>query len=665
MRAWLTGLRQLARDKADTLLLLAAVALVLAPHSLHLPLWITGTAAATLLWRAVLTVRGLRLPPVWALLLPALAAMGGVYAQYHSFLGRDTGVAMLVLLLAFKTLEMHARRDLFVVLYLSMFVLLTHFFYSQSLASGLLMGLTLWLLVAAQLSFQYGPGTPPLARRLLLAARMLGLALPLALALFVLFPRIQGPLWGRPGEAGASSGLSDSMSPGRIASLAQSDDVAFRVRFRDPAPAPLQLYWRGIVLGDYDGNTWRRLGESQPFANTVNIEVGGAPVRYQITLEPSQTRWLFTLDVPEALPRLAELATQISPELEVSAVAPLQQRVRYAATSYLAYTLQGDESLPHLAHWLVLPPGRNPAAYNLGRMLARLPQPAARADALLRMFNREGFRYTLEPPLLGRDAVDEFLFTTKAGFCEHFAGAFVYVMRAAGLPARVVLGYQGGELNPLDGYYTVRQSDAHAWAEVWLGARGWVRIDPTAAVAPERVQYGARRALPRRAPLGIQALAGVVDFALSGDSWLGRLRYQWQALNNGWNQWVLNYTPERQRAVLDGLALALLNGRSLAGLALAAGLLWLLHYQRRRQAVDPAARLYAELCQRLARRGIVRAPDEAPRTLAARVQAWDGPPAMVAAATAFLHLYSDLLYQPDVARAPALARLARLLQECR
>jgi hypothetical protein len=264
---------------------------------------------------------------------------------------------------------------------------------------------------------------------------------------------------------------------------------------------------------------------------------------------------------------------------------------------------------------------------------------------VLSQFTSDGFVYTLEPPRLGADAVDEFLYGTKAGFCEHFAGSFVFLMRAAGIPARVVTGYQGGELNPLDGYLTVRQSDAHAWAEVWLPQRGWVRVDPTAAVSPERVRRGLARALPKPPPFGIDSLGSLLQ--PDPDSVLAKVRYAIAAANNGWNQWVLNYTPQRQHALMESLQENLFSWRSAALLALACTVLLLggkLSRQRRR---DPVDRLYSALCHRLAQLGLPRAPDEGPTAYAARIQAAALAPGPKAAAAEFLRRYSAWRYGPQ------------------
>jgi transglutaminase-like putative cysteine protease len=301
---------------------------------------------------------------------------------------------------------------------------------------------------------------------------------------------------------GARSGLSETMAPGTMANLAQSGEPAFRVRFDGRVPAQEQLYWRGPVLGAYDGRTWTRIDAQlrersarQPLA----LSVRGKPVGYEVTLEPSSNHWLFALEMPQRLPELDGNIANVSGEFELTTSFPVLARLRYRMTSFLDYRLQKDGVPPDADHWLQLPGNSNPRALLAGLALRAERDPRRRVEAVLQRFRRENYVYTLNPPLLGADAVDDFLYGSRAGFCEHYAGSFVFLMRAAGVPARVVTGYQGGELNPLDGYVTVRQSDAHAWAEVWLPGRGWVRIDPTAAVAPERVRRGLAGAIPPRA----------------------------------------------------------------------------------------------------------------------------------------------------------------------
>lgn len=666
----LASLARLPRDKADTLLLLGSALLVLAPHAAHLPLWVSLLCAATLAWRGAITLRGKRMPSAMLLLPIAVAAMAGIQFSYKTLLGRDAGVAMLVLLVAFKMLEMHARRDLYVVIFLCFFLVLTNFFYAQGIGTALLMVAAVLALLTTQLSFQFTGKVPPLGARLAMGARMLLFAAPIAVLLFFVFPRLGGPLWSMPGGGGngngsARSGLSERMAPGQMSNLAMSDEPAFRVRFEGPVPPKAQLYWRGLVLDAFDGSAWTR-GGSIPTRSGTSLRVRGEAQRYEVTLEPSDTRWLFALEMAGHMPEVAGYQTQVSHQMELSLERPLAARVRYSMISYPDYALDGRNALDDPNQWLLLPYGYNPRALAAGIALRKEAEPARRIEQVLRRFREQPYSYTLEPPLLGRHSVDEFLYGTRAGFCEHYSGAFVFLMRAAGIPARVVTGYQGGEFNPIDGYVTVRQSDAHAWAEVWLRGRGWVRVDPTAAVAPERVRRNLAAAVERPAPFGIDALRGLSMFG--GDSLLGRLRNALGAVDNGWNQWVLNYTPERQRGLLQSVGESLAGWRVAGLIMLGAGVLLLGRILYLRREHDPVEAVYSSLCKRLAHLGLARAADEGPTAYAARIAASQqlAPPSLDAAAE-FLRRYSAWRYAPPQ---PALARqlaatLKRLLSQVR
>ncbi|USX13051.1 DUF3488 and transglutaminase-like domain-containing protein [Oxalobacteraceae bacterium OTU3CAMAD1] len=667
-------LAALPRDKADTLLLLIAALMVLAPHFAHLPLWVSLAVCATLLWRAAITWRGKRMPPLWLLVPVAVAAMAGVYLTYRTLLGRDAGVAMLTLLLAFKLLEMRAKRDLFVVIFLSFFVLLTSFFYSQTMPTALFMAATIIVLLTAQQSFQYTGAVPPLARRLRTSAKLFLLAAPLALLMFVGFPRVQGPLWGMPGDAHSGrSGISDSMAPGTLSSLAQSDEVAFRVRFLDQAPSQNQLYWRSIVLGDYDGRTWTRVPRRRGAQRAaIAISVRGQAVRHEVTMEPTGKRWLAPLELTGPRFSVPGFNVRESDEMEQFTMEPVARRVRYAASAYVDFQLQANEQPENLKRWLELPHGFNPRTLALAQQLRQAVPPTANgqpdarqlSQQVLSMFRRDTFSYTLQPPLAGRDMVDDFLFTGKAGFCEHYSGAYVVLMRAMGVPARVVTGYQGGEMNPLDGYLTVRQSDAHAWAEIWLPSHGWRRVDPTGAVAPERIARNLARALPAPSAFGFGQL---IELQNDPGSWLAQLRFRYAALNNSWNQWVLDYNPERQRSFLTELGSVFGNWRSAVGAALVCALAWLLHWRRQRRPAAPLDGLYQAFCRLQARHGYARRPDEGPLSYAARLRDMPASADKHAAMETFLTLYGALKYGGAGAeqRTASLKTLKTLLPLCR
>jgi transglutaminase-like putative cysteine protease len=667
----LRSTRPMSRDKADTLMLLAACTLVLAPHVGHLRTWVTGACVALLIWRAWVTFRGNRMPPRWLLLPLAVAATFAVYRSYGTLLGREAGVTMLVLLLAFKLLEMRARRDLFVVVFLSFFVLLTNFFYSQSVGMAVLMVAAVILILTAQLSFQYTGAAPPLGRRLRLGATIFVLAAPLTLLLFMLFPRIQGPLWGMPGDAqGGKTGLSDTMSPGDITSLALSGDIAFRVRFLDELPPRSRLYWRGPVLGSFNGRTWTQYVTPGDAKYSVNLLHRGAAHRYQVTLEPSGRNSVFALELPSEPPKIADNPIRATPDFQLLSRMPITRRVRYESVSHTDYQYDVQATPDYLRQWLRLPRGYNPATLAFAEKLrAANPSDDDAIAAMLRHFREQPYRYTLEPLPLGQNSMDDFLFGTRAGFCEHYASAFVVVMRAMGIPARVVTGYQGGEMNGVDGFMTIRQSDAHAWAEVWLDKRGWVRVDPTAAVAPNRIQLDLTRAVPTR------ILGGLMTFDTGQDSLLGRLRalrQNWDAFNNAWNQWVLDYTPDRQRSLLESMGLKNVDWGTMAALMFGLGALVVMAtaipLTRNRPRVDPIEALYQALCRQMAAAGLPREIHEGPRDYGARLAAAPLPPQKKAAIARFLQYYEALRYAPAPGgkpSAPALSHLRSLLAACR
>jgi transglutaminase-like putative cysteine protease len=589
--------------------LLACALATAAPHAEHLPLWLSTLSAAAILLRGWYWWQRHPLPPRWLLTLVVIAATGGIYLQFRTLFGRDAGVALLVLFMALKPMEMNHRRDAIVVVMLGLFLLLTHYFYSQSIPTGI------WLMATATLEIAtliriYG-GSQPAVVVVRYAAVLLAQAVPVMLILFLLFPRVSGPLWGLPQDAhGSRSGLPETISPGSISDLVLNGNIAFRAHFDGATPANSNLYWRGPVMDEFDGWAWRPalLERGTPPA----IETRGEAVAYELTIEPHNQRWLLALDTPVELPPNASLSAR----LQALSRDPVRQRSRFTMRSALDYRAGIDESPRMRDIALRLPPTGNPQARELARKWReRHEDPQGIAAQALLLFRQENFVYTLQPPLLGNNSVDQFLFETRRGFCEHYASAFVFLMRAANIPARVVAGYQGGEINPVDGYVVVRQSDAHAWAEIWIAGRGWQRVDPTAAIAPSRVEQGIAAALPEGETLPVMAR---VDL-----DWLRQIRYRWEAINNNWNQWVLGYNPERQREVLSRFGLGNIDWRgmtvllsALCALALLGITIWTL-WQRPR--VDPAQKIWLRFCARLAGQGIPRQPWEGPIAYAERV----------------------------------------------
>lgn len=653
-------LHALPRDARDTLFLLCVIAWVIAPQVNVLPVWASLLAGGLLLWRGWLAWKGRPLPTRWVLAIPLILAVGGTLYTHRTILGRDAGVTLIVMLLALKMLELRARRDAMVVFFLGFFTMLSNFFFSQSLLTAAAMLVALLGLLAALVNAHMPVGRPPLAQTLRTAGTMALLGAPIMAALFMLFPRM-APLWGMPSDTMAGrSGLSGVMKVGNIAELALDDSVAMRVRFDTPNGAPppqSDLYFRGPVFGAFDGVEWHPLGarsgdmlQSSP-STLANLQVRGEPVRYEVTLEAHQRPWLLLLDAAATKPAISGMDTLMTQDLQWLTNRPITAVVRYKAESHPDFSHGPSAPTPRLRAYTELPASFNPRTLALAQQMRNDPQIApnpaqnnaeALVNAALVRLRTGGYTYTLEPGVYGQHTADEFWFDRKAGFCEHIASSFVVLMRALDIPARIVTGYQGGDRNPVDGLWTVRQSDAHAWAEVWLAGRGWVRVDPTGAVAPGRT--GAFERL--RAPQG--ALAAAMGTVLS-PGLAQNLRAMWEAVNNSWNQWVLNYTQSRQLDLLKALGFEAPSWQDLTMVlgfliifAALAGMAWSLW---ERSQHDPWLRLLARARQRLARAGLVLSPTLPPRAMAERVQAQFGAPA--AAVADWLLRLERLRYAPQ------------------
>jgi transglutaminase-like putative cysteine protease len=592
--------------------LLLSILMVIAPHADHLPPWVSAMCAGLLAWRGYLAYSENPLPRRWLLMLITIAGVAGIAFSFRSLFGREVGVTLLMLLATLKLMELHKARDAMVLIYLSCFIIITNFFYSQSIPTALYLLATLMVIVTTWVHLQ----APEIALkpRLRVAAVLMLQAIPLMLILFVLFPRVQGPLWGLPQDAFASSGLDDKMSPGSLSRLSLSDAVAFRVMYKDRVPLRGQMYWRGPVLWDFDGTTWT---QGRIFSTTTPEFTGlNQEIEYTVTLEPHNKHWLFALEMPDTL----AIPAKLTDDFQLLRREPVRARLRYGARSNLVYRANQQESEQQLKRALRFPKLFNPRAQQLAAgWRAANTDNAAIVRTAMAYFNREGFVYTLEPPLLGKNSVDEFLFTTKQGFCEHYASAFVYLMRAAGVPARVVTGYQGGEYNQIGDYYIVRQYDAHAWAEIWLAEQGWVRVDPTVASAPERIERGLSSALSDNAALPFMAR--------NPPQWMRDLRLNLDTLSNRWNQWVLGYDSETQFAFLTRLGMESITWQKiamnmLAGVALVIALFaaYMLRHLLVRNP-DKVQAAWLKLCRKLAKAGMPRAAHEGALDYAARIAA--------------------------------------------
>lgn len=615
------------------------------PHWFTLPHWVVVLLVLCVLWRLGCAWQGWQRPASWVRIALALGAFGAVLADYRTINGVDAGSALLVVMVALKYLESQTHRDQLVLMIIAYFVVFAGLLYDRSLP--MVLYLLCFVLLTTVGLLQLARRGPMLAfsGTLRLASKLLLEALPIMVILFLLFPRLPGPLWGLPGDSESGrSGLSDEMSPGDLTELGLSDEVAFRVEFDDRVPNAEALYWRGPVLSRFDGRTWSHdAGMRRRVMDT--LEFAGEPINYRVLLETHGQRWMFALDMPEDWdgPRGMMMTSDYQLIRRGFADSP-RARVEYHVTSYPEYHAREPLADADRAFYTRLPPTGNPRTRALVQTwLAVTTKPREIIARALGLFRENQFFYTLTPPALGENAVDDFLFRTREGFCEHYASAFTVMMRMAGIPARVVTGYQGGELNPVGEYYIIRQSNAHAWTEVWLADEGWVRVDPTAAVAPDRISLGAQLAFARQ---------GAGRGWLSGLPFVRGLGLAWDALNTYWQTWVLDYGPQMQRDLLEAfgferprwpqlLATAgVLTLLALGGLAFYLGRLY-----RARGRYDRAARCFERFARKLSRRVGPRRPSEGPVEFGAR--AAELVPGSAAEIDQIVDSYLKARYEPD------------------
>lgn len=581
--------------------LLASMAVVLATHLPNLPIWVIATSVFFGIWRYLISKNKWAMPKVWQLLPITLLICLGIIFTFKGFFGRDASLSLLVVMCSLKLLETKSLRDYMLLIILAYFLVGNLFLFNQTITTFLYSIPPLILLTATLINTSLH-AKQPIQFTLKLASQLLLQAIPVMLILFVLFPRIPGPLWGLPQDANnAMSGLSDSLKFGNISNLTKNSAIAFRVQFKDVIPANNQLYWRGPVLWHQENENWT-MSSPNVGLTPEELTVQGEPIQYTITLEPHNRLWLLMLDMPTAIPKMAKLTHDHS----ALADKPVRSRIRYDATSFNQYQLGTQLSEREKLLSLQINEGENPKTIQLAKSWAHL-SATDKVNSALNLYRQQDFFYTLQPPRLNSHPVDDFLFNTKRGFCEHYATSFVYLMRASGVPARIVTGYQGGELNPNGNYLIVRQSDAHAWAEVWLQDKGWVRVDPTAAVSPARIEFGISEALSNSDELPIMARK---DYP-----WLKKAYLNWDSVNNGWNQWVLGYDDKKQLDFLKKLTGQNINFQDMlfwmvgmTALMMSVTLVFLL--KQNKAKLNPTQRLYAQYLNQMKRFGLVQHSSE-------------------------------------------------------
>ncbi len=631
----------------------------------HIPLWATMTACVCTGWSIAVCARRMRVPRRSLKGALALALAAAVAAMFHTLNGLEAGTTLLVAMGSVKLLEAYRRRDRYIVLGVALFLLIAACLSRQSLPFAPLYAAQAWLCCSAMVVAAHPESSLDSRAAAWLAGRSLLVALPLAVLAFLFFPRLSGSLWALPETGAAATGLSDTLAPGGISDLSESADPAFRSWFDGPPPPPAERYWRGPVLHYFDGYTWSRtpsewvdptLAASAPIrATPAGVTTAAAPAarlyRYRVTLEPSSNRWWLALDTVVSPP---SGAVHMTSDRVLIGARPVTEPITYTAVSDTAGRGLDPLAARRLGRDLQLPPDRNLRSVGLGRRLrSEASSDTAFVRSVLEFFRTGGFRYTLTPPRLGTDSVDEFLFGARRGFCGHFASAFVTLMRAGGVPARVVTGYLGGDWNPIGRYLLIRQSDAHAWAEVWLQGEGWTRVDPTAVVAPERLTRGIQEFLP--------GAASAPERLLLQMRWITSMRQAWDAANAWWTNEVIGFDTRTQLGLLRRLGITAPSSDQL-GWALALCLIgWLavagsqLGRLPRPPRPDRLARAYQRLCRKLARVGAPRALDEGPLAYADSIAR--RRPDLAPTARVLLASYAQLRFGPQSGGATA-SRLA-------
>jgi hypothetical protein len=589
-------------------LLVAQIATIVL-HWALLPFWLLSLALFVLIWRVQIYRNQWSFPNRYLRIFLLVLAMAGVIISNEQWYALEPMVMLLIVAYLLKLLEVDKKRDAIILLFVGFFVLACSFLFNQDIITTVLGLIALWLLTSALLIVS-STVMPFFSRRTMrLTSNLLLQSVPLMLLMLFVFPRI-GPLWSVPLQSDKSvTGVSDQMSPGDFSQLSRSSALAFRVTFEDEnIPSASEMYWRALALTEFDGRRWQRMSNSNLYLKHLRettkyqADKDQNSFRYEVILEATNSRWLYGLPLAD----IADKEAIFTPHNEWFLEAPVTQRIKYRAESSTNFSV--TESIEALQYFLLLPSGFNPQAIATARQWLQESGSKERyIERVLRFYN-SNFSYTLSPPALGEHTVDEFLFSTQQGFCEHFASSFVVMMRAAGIPARVVTGYQGGEWNEQDNYLIVRQYDAHAWAEIWLGEKGWVRFDPTAAVAPNRIEQGLLDAIPEQE----QSLVG--GSHLSSLRWLGQLMLEWDGLNYRWQRWVLSYDQDTQSKLLEKLLVEVTPARMAMLLVIPAIILLLffgfITLHQKKQPVAKKVKLFYLLNQRLKKKGVVLLPGE-------------------------------------------------------
>jgi transglutaminase-like putative cysteine protease len=566
--------------------------------------------------------RGYRLRFATVKLMLAAMALFAIFASYGSLKGIEPGISLLVVLVSLKVLEAHTAREFQVMVLMGWVLCLCGFFLSQDfvIALSLLTGFALLLVALIQFYRGSSPGVfwSPLST----TCKILVQAAPLVVLLFVLFPRINtGLRFDFRANRSVSSGFSDRLSPGSIAALANSSDIAFRAEFPGSAATPPgPMYWRGVVMWHCDGMEWRAPYVPTSVSHSPKQPIRGNSIRQRITLAPHGARWMFALDRPFETP----LGAMLARGHYLWSVQTVRKARRYEVVS--SPGAAGEElTSGERREALELPSWISPPVRELAQSwTVENPNPRAIVNSALRFFRTQGFRYSLSPGEYRKSDLEQFLFHRRVGFCEHYAASFATLMRLAGIPARLVVGYLGGEYNDLGHFFLVRQADSHAWCEVWLAGTGWTRVDPTSVVAPGRASLDLNSFLEGRVASGqMEARQSGFVTQLARSAFFTDIRLALETLSYEWDTRLLAFDADVQEVLLDSMGLANRGPFVLILEILIVAVALLVIYfgwmqLRTRSRADRVKAVYDRFCQKAARLGVQRNPWEGPSDFSRR-----------------------------------------------
>jgi protein-glutamine gamma-glutamyltransferase len=606
----------IAVNKKAHIFLLSAIGVIALPHVFHLPNAVIGYFLLLLGWCFAGIFQPARLPGPVLLILLTVCGLAILYFQFHTFLGRDAGTSLFLIALGLKLMELKSARDIYLVNNLAFIVAASQFLFDQSILMAAYILLVSCVLLAVMIFLN--SNAPETLTAIKKAAVIVAQAIPMTIAVFIFFPRVEAPRWLLFNDNHeAMTGLSDSMEPGSITDLGMSDELAFRVRFDGAIPPPAQRYWRGPVLTHTNGKRWTQSKNLDYQQQMAKPSYSGQAYQYKLLMEPQNKNWVYALDLPATYPQ----PLQRNANYQLISPHELDKRSEYQLTSYPLYNT-GTITKIEYRDARQLPGAPSGKIKQLVEQLHGFKSsPEEFINHLLNHFRQEDFHYTLTPPLMEENPIETFLFETRRGFCSHYAAAFVYLLRTADIPARVVTGYQGGELNSAGNYLEIRQADAHAWAEVWLENKGWIRFDPTAAIAPERIERSIDTSLLAQGqPIQFSSPS---EGALAAINLLKNVRQLWHSVDYNWQRWVINYNSANQSNFLSSFGIGDFRGMvywMMAIVAIITALLSLYLFYQSPEPVDPGLKAYKKFLKKLAKAGYPKNPGEGPREFAERIK---------------------------------------------